>query len=253
MEQGLGDTIQFARYVPIVARQAKTVYLICQPALERLFSQWPNVRLLTNPAQRLPPYDFHCALTSLPLAFDTRLHSIPSQVPYLLPDPILAPNWKQRLDPAKRLHVGLVWSGNPLHEKDRQRSIPLALLKPLAGLTDRIAFYSLQRDDAAGQRDNVPELNLIDLAPDLHDFSDTAAALANLDLLITVDTAAAHLAGAMARPVWTLLAFASDWRWLLDRDDSPWYPTMRLYRQRTAGDWQNPIDRVVAALTDMAG
>ncbi len=243
-EQGLGDTLQFARYIPMVAKQAGRVYLVCQPALERLFLQWPSVHLLTDLYERLPAYDLHCAVTSLPLAFGTRLDSIPAQVPYLLPDPALAERWSRRLGATGRLRVGLAWAGNPLHQNDRQRSIALSrLAPPLAQLADRVAFYSLQKGDAAGKGREVPELNLVDLDTELNDFTDTAAAISCLDLVISVDTAVAHLAGALGVRVWTLLAFASDWRWLLDRTDSPWYPTMRLFRQRTAGDWEEPLRR----------
>jgi len=250
-EQGLGDTLQFARYIPMVADRAKQVYLICQPPLERLFSQWEKVHLLTDLFQRLPGYDVHCAVTSLPLAFGTRLETIPADVPYLVPDPAKVEKWKQRLDATQRLRVGLVWAGNPQHQNDRQRSISLSRLAPLAQFADQVAFYGLQKGDATRQRDDVRELRLVDLAEELTDFADTAAVIASLDLVITVDTAVAHLAGALGKPVWTLLAFASDWRWLLDRSDSPWYPTMRLFRQRTAGDWNEPVEQVIAALRDL--
>jgi tetratricopeptide (TPR) repeat protein len=250
-EQGLGDTLQFARYIPMVAERAQRVYLWCQAPLERLISQWPKVHLLTDLSQRLPSYDLHCAVTSLPLAFGTRLESIPADVPYLLPDPLLVENWKRRLDGSKRLRVGLVWAGNPQHQNDRQRSIALSRLAPLAKFADRVAFYGLQKGEAARQRTDIPELNLIDLSDELNDFVDTAAVISCLDLLISVDTAVAHLAGALGKPAWTLLAFASDWRWMLDRTDSPWYPTMRLFRQRTAGDWEEPVAQVIAALGNL--
>jgi len=250
-EQGLGDTLQFARYIPMVADRAQKVYLWCQSALERLIAQWPKVHLLTDLAQRLPAYDMHCAVTSLPLAFGTRLESVPAGVPYLLPDPVLVERWNRRLDTAKRLRVGLSWAGNPQHQKDRQRSIALAWLSPLGQFAERVKFYSLQKGDAGRRSGDVPELKLVDLADELNDFVDTAAVIACLDLVISVDTSVAHLAGALGKPVWTLLAFASDWRWLLDRDDSPWYPTMRLFRQRTAGDWREPVEQVVAALAEL--
>jgi hypothetical protein len=252
-EQGLGDSLQFVRYVPLVARQAAKVYFYCQPPLIQLFSQLNDVTLLTDPNQKIPPYDFHCPLMSLPLAFGTRLETIPAEVPYLHADEKLLQDWKPKLDWSKKLRIGIVWSGNPKHKSDRQRSIPLRALAPLGEFTDQIAFYSLQVGPPALQISEVPELKLIDLSADLQDFTDTAAVIQQLDLVISVDTATAHLAGALARPIWILLAYVPDWRWLLDRSDSPWYPTARIFRQTQAGDWSPVVESLISEIELLLG
>jgi hypothetical protein len=248
-EQGIGDTIQFVRYAPLLARRGARVILQCQPELKPLFQSLEGVDCVLSTSEALPPFDVQAPLLSLPLALGTTLESIPAQVPYLKADPALAEAWRAKLAPAGRcLKVGLAWAGNPKHRNDRNRSMPLSVLAPLAGVGG-VRFYSLQKGDAAGQAKGPPPgMDLVDLTQELNDFADTAAFVANLDLVISVDTAAVHLAGAMAKPVWTLLPFFSDWRWLLDREDSPWYPTMRLFRQRTRGEWGGVVERVVKEL-----
>jgi hypothetical protein len=175
--------------------------------------------------------------------FGTSLQTIPWNGPYLRADPRRAREWRGRLAPGARLHVGLVWAGRPQQWNDRNRSIPVDALAPLASVRD-VAFYSLQIGDAGRQAPAPGGLILIDLTDGISDFADTAAFASNLDLLISVDTSVAHLAGAMGLPTWLLAAYAADWRWLLDRDDSPWYPSVRIFRQAAPGDWPGVVARV---------
>jgi hypothetical protein len=196
----------------------------------------------------LPDFDLHCPLLSLPRAFGTTLDRIPADVPYVHPPPDAVEAWRARIgaeDPSVA-HVGLVWAGSAAQREDRWRSCRLSDLAPLRELRD-LRFYSLQLGPAAEQLRDQP-FEIIDLSSHLTDFAETAAAIANLDLVITVDTAVAHLAGAMGRPVWNMLFATSDWRWLLDREDSPWYPTMRLFRQRERGRWEDVVSRVAEEL-----
>jgi len=242
-EQGLGDTLQFVRYAPMVAQKGGRVILECQRDLKRLLSQLPGVDEIMTTSESLPPFDLHCPLMSLPSVFKTELASIPVAIPYLKSDPVLAAVWRSRLASASTARrVGLVWAGSPLKRRDRNRSIMLAQFAPLASITN-VVFHSLQKGEAGKQ---LPPKGLIlrDFGAELNDFADTAALLDCLDLIITVDTAVAHLAGAMGKQVWTLLPFAPDGRWLLNREDSPWYPTMRLFRQTRIGDWATPIYQV---------
>jgi len=188
----------------------------------------------------------HCPLMSLPRLFATRVDSIPRNVPYLHPEAQLVEQWARRIEPFHgRLKVGLVWAGRQVHMSDGNRSVELAQLAPLC--TSPCLFFSLQKGAPAAQA-TPAGMTLIDWTGDLRDFADTAAFIANLDLIITVDTAVAHLAGALGKPVWVLLMFVPDWRWMMDRDDSPWYPTMRLFRQPAAGDWAGAIDELTNAL-----
>jgi tetratricopeptide (TPR) repeat protein len=246
-EQGLGDTLQFVRYVPLVAARGGEVLLEVQPELQRLLARTEGATHVLARGDALPNFSWHCPLLSLPLAFATELATIPHAVPYLRANPQETQNWSQRLanDDDEKLRVALAWAGNPKHVRDAQRSVKLSQLAPLAHIDAR--FYSLQKGPAAAQQ-IAAGMKLIDLAGELTDFADTAALLSNLDLLITVDTAVAHLAGALGKPVWLLLTQAPDWRWLLHRADSPWYPSMRLFRQPAAGDWAAVLGRVAAEL-----
>ncbi len=258
-EQGLGDTLQFCRYAPLLAARGARVLLECQPSLVRLLASLPGVGRIVPAGQPLPPFDCHCPLMSLPLAFGTTLESIPSATPYLHADPAEAAGWRSRMAGAGGesavLKVGLAWAGNPrqfsidLNRTDRRRSIPLDLFAPLAECRSAI-FYSLQLGEAAAQAAQAP-LNLIDLTERIGDFADTAALVANLDLVISVDTSVAHLAGALGKPVWLLSRYDACWRWLREREDSPWYPTLRLFRQTIPGDWLEVIGRVRTALAGM--
>jgi Flp pilus assembly protein TadD len=253
-EQGLGDGIQFVRYVTLLAARDATVILECLPELRRLFQGMSGVRQVVSRGEPPPPFDMHCPLASLPLMFGTRLESIPATIPYLQADPRWIEDQALRLAvPAGPLNVGLVWAGNPDHRNDRKRSLSLAQLAPLAEVKG-VRFFSLQKGKPAEQVRTPPRgMDMVDAAGEWTDFADTAALIARLDLVITVDTAVAHLAGAIGRPAWVLLPFSPDWRWLLGREDSPWYPTLRLFRQGAPGEWEAVMTRVAKELGAAAG
>jgi tetratricopeptide (TPR) repeat protein len=250
-EQGLGDTLQFIRYLRQLRGQHGTVLVSVQPSLIPLLagSGVPN---LLPAGQPLPPFDVHVPTLSLPRALGTRADIIPSDVPYLQAEPKRVDFWRQRLREVAGYKVGIVWQGRPDFRADRDRSIPLAAFAPLAAV-DGVRLLSLQKGPGSEQ---VAALGgsfaVLDLAAELDNegaaFVDTAAVMKCLDLVITSDTAAAHLAGALAVPVWVALGKVPDWRWLLEREDSPWYPTMRLFRQRTPGDWQELFERMAQEL-----
>jgi len=250
-DEGLGDTIHFARYVPMVASLGARVILLVQDALVPLLSKLPGVAAcVPMVGEQHLSFDMFCAISSLPLAFGTRLETIPSAVPYLpTPDAARVQVWKQRLGSRDKLRVGLVWSGNPKHKNDHNRSLPLAALSPLFDLD--ATFVSLQKElkphDQTTLRDRPA---IIDLTVHLTDFVETAALVSCLDVIITVDTSMAHLGGALARPTWILLPYAPDYRWMLGREDSPWYPTARLFRQPKAGDYASVITRVRGELSE---
>jgi tetratricopeptide (TPR) repeat protein len=248
-EQGVGDAIQFIRYLPLVAQRGGKIIIECHTALQRLFRTVAANCQVVVPSQSLPAFDLHCPLLSLPRVFGTNLGNIPNTVPYLRADAEDARRWQDRLaGHSSIVKVGLGWAGNPAHKNDRNRSMKLARLAPL-GQAPGVRFFSLQKGAAATEAKTPPAgMELVDWTQELKDFADTAALIANLDLVIAVDTAVAHLAGAMGKPVWTLLPYAADWRWMLERRDSPWYPTMRLFRQPYGGDWDSVIARVVEAL-----
>lgn len=249
-EQGLGDSIQFVRYAPLVAQRGAKVLLQCQPEVVSLLEKVEGVSEIVSDEQTPPRFDVQCPLMSLPLAFGTTVSTIPATVPYLTAEAAIVERWRPRLAAAGKRKIGLVWAGRPTHRKDRARSIPLAAFTPLAALSD-VQFFALQKGPAESEARTPPAgMQLVSLGPDLNDFLDTAAVIKQLDLLISVDTAVVHLAGAMNKPVWTLLPSVNDFRWLRDRDDSPWYPSMRLWRQTTGGDWSNVIDRLAAELNN---
>jgi hypothetical protein len=262
-EQGFGDAIQFCRYLPFVSARGGRVFLRSRPELVRLLRCLPNIEIVTNDAP-IPQCDTSCSLLSLPLIFKTRLDSIPATVPFLRVEPDLLDAWKRRIDAClgrvenqqtdhnlrngKDMKIGLAWAGSPTHTRDRKRSIALDRLAPLAQVPG-VTFFSLQKN-AGGSSLILPPAGMtwIDITAELTDFADTAALISHLDLVISVDTSIVHLAGALGKPVWVLLPFFPDWRWLLDREDSPWYPTVRLFRQKTIGDWTEVIQRVVGDL-----
>lgn len=242
-EQGLGDTIQFCRYAKLVAAKGAIVVLEIQSGLESLLSGLEGVCQIVVNGEPLPAFDYHCPLLSLPLAFDTRLDTIPVQVPYLASNPARVDVWRARLGEKTNRRVGLVWSGNAAQGNDRNRSIPLNRLVKL--VSDQAHFVSLQKEIREG--DKLILYGRQDIAcfeDDLVDFSETAALISNMDLVISVCTSVAHLAGAMGKPVWLLLAFNADWRWLVDRSDTPWYPSVRLFRQTRIGDWDSVVSTV---------
>ena len=246
-EQGFGDTIQFCRYTKLAeARGAKVIMSAQRPLVGLLKQISPTIQIMTDnetPAE----FDYHCPLLSLPLAFRTTLETIPAPQSYLAADAKLRAAWAARLQPATRPRIGLVWSGHSDHKNDHNRSMELAQLLPIL---DRDAeWICLQKEirekDAAalGQDGRIAFFG-----DELRDFSDTAALIDLLDLVITIDTSVTHLAGAMGKPVWILLPTNPDWRWLLDRRDSPWYPSARLFRQQQTGTWADVIDRVKTEL-----
>ena len=255
-EQGLGDTIQFIRYAQLVKNRGGHVIVACQPRLVGLFKNCSGIDVLVpqpkSSADGLPPFDFYLHLLSVPNVLGTTLDSIPHDVPYLQADERLVEQWGQELGSGNELKVGLAWQGNRLNPNDRGRSIRLAEFEPLARVQG-VKFFSLQKGDGseqvrpmAGRMEITDFSDRLDLATNA--FVDTAAVMKNLDLVITSDMAVAHLAGALGVPVWVALSHSPDWRWLLSRDDSPWYPTMRLFRQEIPGDWASVFRRIAAEL-----
>jgi tetratricopeptide (TPR) repeat protein len=243
-EQGLGDTLQLARYAPLLARQGARVILEVQPPLKLLLSGIGESIHVIGSGEQSPSFDLHCPLMSLPLACRTEVSTIPADIPYLTVPHERSTHWATRLPPRRGLRVGVVWSGNATHKDDHNRSIAFARLAPLFD-TPNVDFVSLQKElrDADAQI-LAGETRITDIGRHFDDFGDTAAAVALVDLVISVDTSVAHLAGALGKPVWVLLPFCPDWRWLLDRDDSPWYPSARLFRQPNIGDWDSVIKHV---------
>ncbi|MBF0304881.1 MAG: tetratricopeptide repeat protein [Alphaproteobacteria bacterium] len=244
-EQGFGDTIQFSRYLALLRDRGARVVFECQKPLSRLMETLDGVDRLVQAGTPLPPFDAHLPLLSLPLLFDTTLETIPATIPYLRADPALVERFRGLVAPGPGRRIGLVWKGSGTHDNDRNRSLRLEWLAPLAALPG-VVFHSLQKD--AGDEAAAAGVELVDLAPHLDDFADTAAAMALMDLVITVDSAPAHLAGALGRPVWVLVPYCADFRWLIDREDSPWYPGMRLYRQPGPGGWPATLGRLEADL-----
>jgi len=253
-EQGAGDTFQFLRYVPLVAALGATVVLEVLPGLRAAMAGFDGAAVVIERGEALPAFDLHCPLLSLPLAFATELDSIPAEVPYLAAPPDRVATWRARLGPRAGKRVGVVFSGNPAHPDDQRRSIPLVqfarLLSPAAGHE----FHILQNEIRPGDRfalELLPQVR--DHSGGITDFADTAALVSLMDLVVSVDTAVAHLAGALGWPVWTLLPFRPDWRWMTGRDDSPWYPTMWLFRQPRAGDWESVLEAAAGRLDEMSG
>jgi tetratricopeptide (TPR) repeat protein len=251
-EQGFGDTIQFVRYAPLLRAHARRVLLACPPALVGLMRGASGLDEVIPWDAPLPAIDGYVPLLGLLHRLGTTLETIPGAAPYLAAAPervaALAP-----LLAGGRPRIGLVWRGNPRHPNDRRRSLPLPLLQPLLSLRGA-RFFSLQPGFAAAEL-AVPAMagRILDLSPALGDFADTAAVLEELDLVVTVDTAVAHLAGALGRPCWLLLPFSAEWRWLAQREDSPWYPSLRLFRQERPGDWPAVIARLAQALAQRFG
>jgi hypothetical protein len=252
-EQGFGDVIQMVRYVPAVAARGGEVWLECRTDLHRTLKNFPGIKRLIDADHPNYNFDLHCPMMSLPRRFQTTLETIPADIPYLRADPALAKVWRARFSANdSRLRVGLVWAGSAVHYKDRRRSMPLSKLAPLANVPG-VQFYMLQKGPPAEQASSPPPgLSMIDWTGDLNYFADTAGLLENLDLIVTADTSVVHLAGAMGKPAWVFIPYVPDWRWMLKREDSPWYPSLRLFRQEIMDDWQAPIDNVARELTKLA-
>jgi len=243
-EQGLGDAVMMMRYLPLLrARGAGDILVACQPALVTTFETLPVVRRAI--AHGLPfsleEFDLQCSMMSLPHLCGTRSDNLPRDVPYVTVPPHIGSRWRKRLEPIAGCKVGLAWAGSGAHRKDALRSLPFDCLAPLLALPG-VTFFSLQKDRGAEHP------ALADLMMECGDFLDTAGLIQQLDLIISVDTAMAHLAGALARPVWLLNRYESEWRWMLKRMDSPWYPTMRIFRQPAPGAWDRVVEQVTAAL-----
>jgi tetratricopeptide (TPR) repeat protein len=254
--EGAGDAIQFGRYVPMLSARGARAILVVGDPLYPLLSTLPGVsQCLPKSVPSLPAFDLHCPLTTLPHAFATRLETIPSATPYL-PSPAEARRraWEDRLQshlgPCRKLRVGIVWSGNPRHPNDHNRSIPLRML--LDALDADADLVSLQKDPRPEDGGLLRQVGILDLTSALTDFAETAALVSCLDLVISVDTSVAHLAGALGHPIWILLPLLPDWRWLLDRDDSPWYPTARLFRQTEKRNWAGVVARIRSELAAQA-
>jgi Flp pilus assembly protein TadD len=246
-EQGFGDAIQFVRYAAAVAARGGRALIRCQPELQRLLGTVPGVCGTLAPEQTAG-FDLHCSLLSLPRVLRTTIDTIPARVPYIVPAPTLAAEWRARVHDGKAgIKVGLVWASHSMMPNARLKSTTLSAFAPLREVRG-VRFYSLQTGAANRQAAAAGPIPLIDHTDRIGDFADTAALIASLDLVITVDTAVAHLAGAMDKPVWTALRHAPDWRWYPDAPASKWYPSMRLYRQRTRGDWAGVCDEIAKDL-----
>ncbi|TAM51185.1 MAG: tetratricopeptide repeat protein [Paraburkholderia sp.] len=265
-EQGLGDTLQFCRYAQLVAAQGARVVLEVQPELARLLAGFDGVSELVTAGEALPPFDCHSPLLSLPLALHTTITTIPARTPYLFADRAASARVRTRIEEAAcspSLKVGLVWAGGhrphvpELRKNDARRSLAYDRFAPIVEVPG-VQFFSLQKGENAAHQLNAmrerhePSRRVIDWSAELTDFADTAALVDNLDLVISVDTSTAHLAGAMNKPIWILNRLDTCWRWMLEREDSPWYPSARLFRQPALGDWDSVIESIASALTTLA-
>lgn len=251
-EQGFGDTLQFVRYIPLLAQMGAKVVLEVQPALKSLLASLKGVSVLVARGEELPAFDLHCPIMSLPLASRTELSTIPASVPYLEAPQKRIEQWRSRLPRTKKLRIACAWAGSATHEQDLVRSIALRQFAPLFAESG-VEWISIQRDLRPGDAEILqahPEV--IHCGNELTDFADTAAILSEADLVLSVDTSVVHLAGALNRPVWVMLQYMPDFRWLLDREDSPWYPSARLFRQPKFDDWESVVERMrgeIAKLT----
>jgi Tfp pilus assembly protein PilF/ADP-heptose:LPS heptosyltransferase len=251
-EQGFGDIFQFIRYAPLIAERGARVILAAPKTILPIMKTIQGLAKVVTDGDILPPFDIHCPLLCVPMAYGTNPDNIPAKVPYINADPLLVKKWAKKMEgDAAGLRVGLVWAGSTSHKKDHLRSCRLETYAPLVNI-DGVTFYSLQKGAGSEQAKNPPNgMKLIDYMGEVIDFSDTAALIENLDLVISVDTSVAHLAGAMGKTVWTLIQYSPDWRWMLEREDSPWYPTMRLFRQPAFGDWDSVIEKVAHELREL--
>ncbi|MDR3415310.1 MAG: tetratricopeptide repeat-containing glycosyltransferase family protein [Nevskia sp.] len=248
-EQGMGDTLQFVRYAPLLAQRGAKVVLRAPAALIELLRTVEGVAEVVGDDAPLPAHDVHCPIMSLPMAFGTTLQTIPAGTPYLHADPARVRLWSERLGAASRLRVGLVWAGHRVAPINYSRDIPLTALRPLLALNAE--FVSLQKDVAPEDAAELSSLPVARLGESVADFADTAALIANMDLVIAAETSTVHLAGALGKPVWVMNCYAPCWRWLRGRTDSPWYPTARLFKQTSFDDWASVVDQVRSALSEL--
>jgi Tfp pilus assembly protein PilF len=250
-DHGLGDTLQFIRYAPMVKARQCRVIVACRRPLARILATCPGVDQVVVEGETLPDFEVYAPIMSLPRIFGTSLANIPAVIPYLTAEAALVEHWRPQLEPRGRCNIGIAWQGNPQYRGDRHRSFRLAQYEPLARLAG-VQLFSLQRDFGV---DQIGALNgrfvVADIGSRFADFMDTAAVMSNLDLVITSDSSLAHLAGALGVPIWVAIPVSADWRWLTDRDDNPWYPTMRLFRQKTWGDWDEVFERMAGQLRTM--
>ena len=243
-EQGLGDVLQFCRYVPLVAARGARVVLEVHKPVRRLLGTLGGGAIVVASGEATPPFDVHCPMLSLPPAFGTTVATIPAAIPYLAADPALTAAWRAKLGPRLRPRIGVVWAGRPDNQNDTNRSMPVETLAPW--LAAGVEVHCLQKDVSADDRAWAEARGVVFHDQDLGDFADTAALATAMDVVVSVCTAVAHLAGALGLPTWVALCFAADWRWFMERADSPWYPTARLFRQSTPGDWA-PVATAIAA------
>ena len=247
VDQGHGDTLMMARYLPLLKERGARVIMQVQPGLVSLLNDWNGVDQVLDASRDTPAaFDYHVWEFDLPRIFETTLKTVPAKIPYL---PIVSPDRATYLPDDGEPRIGVAWAGNPDHRDDHRRSIPLANFKSLFDVSG-FQFFNLNRDMRPGDAELIAQLPVTDLAPRLSDFAATARFIYQFDLIITCDTAIAHLAGGMGKPVWILLPFAPSWHWMMEREDSPWYPTARLFRQKIRGDWDEVMKRVAGALTD---
>lgn len=250
-EQGFGDTIQFARYVPLIAALGANIIFGVPAALRPVLSHLESTTRMISGNEPIPPYHYHCPLMSLPLALGTRLDTIPATAKYISVSPAKIDEWSAKLGPKRLQRIGIAWSGNPDLVNDHVRSIPLVDFRMLDA--ESFDSYSLQKDVRETDRQALQARKIVHVGTDLNDFSDTAALIELMDLVITVDTSVAHLAAALGRPVFLLLSSNADWRWFRHRQDSPWYPTIKIFQQSRLGQWADVFDRVHAELKYFAG
>jgi Tfp pilus assembly protein PilF len=247
-EQGLGDTLQFIRFAPEAARRGGNVIVFSTPILSRILASCPGVKRVVTDPRALPDFACYAPVMSLPRILGTTLETIPADLPYLAPEPATSAAWQAELGAKEGFKIGVVWQGNPIHTKDRERSFRLAQLAPVASVPG-VRLFSLQKNFGLEQLDEVTgRFEVVELGTRLHDFVDTAAVMQQLDLVISADSSPAHLAGALGAPVWMALPYICDWRWMSERTDTPWYPAMRLFRQRRFGDWDEVFARMAGEL-----
>jgi hypothetical protein len=249
-EQGYGDTLQFLRMIPWAKqRSGGKVILEINHELHSIAKRMGGFDALTLRGELPPPFDVYCEMMSLPMTMRLQLSDLPGTIPYLSAEPDRLAYWKDKLKDYPRPLVALVWAGRPTHTNDANRSMKLEMLAPLA--IPGVTFVSIQKGPTEGAALNPPPgMNLISLSPSIRDFEDTAAILSLADLLISVDSSPVHLAGALNRPAWVMLPRLPDWRWLLNRDDTPWYPSVRLFRQQKPQDWAEVVGRIASELTE---